>query len=664
MSHLKNFNKTFFKERSFIFLFLFSLLFFFLNIYKLSYQSLWMDEGFYILAAKSILKFFYPLYPSGYVLFKSIFYSYLLAIFSFFLGNSVFTYRLLSLIIFSMTPLIIFEIAKDFINTKVLYISSLIFFLFPWETEYARTALYYPLLQLLFTLSVLLFIKSTFFDKKSNFSIFWILSSFTHQLSIGLAFAFPSLLLIKPKIFFKKKNLLSLLFWIPFFTFIMIQEVLFWKVGQVYSTQTVSQQKLEGVIKYFFSHFNLVYFKLLYKSHPFTFPVFFVGSLLFIIYLITKKIKKESVSERNMVFLFLIILLFLILFALGFMRTHPMPRYLFPFHYLYIMIVVFFLFSLLQILKKLGKFILKPSFEITFLFIIAYFSFQQAGFNKVLSIITRDYDEKVTTDIIRTSGRYYPIDHESLGLYVKNNIKKDDIVIAIHMVFQYLYVGKVDYWLFTGGPGTWDAWEKKGNKWREFYLGSEWINSLEKLKRIIKEKMTEGKRIWIITSPSENNPAHINNNIRQFLNKNKDKVLWISRDGIGKVYLFTPFSRKLRKHTYEAEWGIYQNNQLKTINNKIFVKVTKKSLYKTALIFHGENKKRIKINFSPPETDVSVLLEIFKSGVLELKRIIHINKGESSKIIIVKFRNKDRYSLHFRVARGNYILIDSLDYKK
>ena len=61
--------------------------------------------------------------------------------------------------------------------------------------------------------------------------------------------------------------------------------------------------------------------------------------------------------------------------------------------------------------------------------------------------------------------------------------KKDDIVIAMHMVFQYIYAGKVNYWLWTGGPGTWDGWEKINGEYRDVYLGIKWINNLPQFAR-------------------------------------------------------------------------------------------------------------------------------------------------------------------------------------
>ena len=83
---------------------------------------------------------------------------------------------------------------------------------------------------------------------------------------------------------------------------------------------------------------------------------------------------------------------------------------------------------------------------------------------------------------------------------MKHCLEADDIVVAIHVVFQKIYVGRVDYWLWSGGPGTWDAWEKTPDGWKDFYVGARWINNLDDLRKVIEGH--PGGRVWLVASTS------------------------------------------------------------------------------------------------------------------------------------------------------------------
>jgi len=122
------------------------------------------------------------------------------------------------------------------------------------------------------------------------------------------------------------------------------------------------------------------------------------------------------------------------------------------------------------------------------------------------------------------------------------------------VVFQYIYAGKVDYWLWTGGPGTWDAWEKTPEGWKDVYIGARWINNLKDLKRVIKEN--PDKRIWIITSPSILRRDHINKAISDFIKGNSDKLVFRGKDGMSEVYLWHDKRKELvsEAQNLEAEW--------------------------------------------------------------------------------------------------------------
>jgi hypothetical protein len=360
------------------------------------------------------------------------------------------------------------------------------------------------------------------------------------------------------------------------------------------------------------------------------------------------------------ILLFLALWLFITLMALGLMRTHPMPRYLFPFHFLFVIIVVGFVYLILTQLRRLQymRILHKRWFLTTLLLILSYVAILPVSIPKTLGIISRDYTDPVSTDIIYTSGRPFPVDHQSLGKYVKENIKDTDVVVAIHMIFQYLEVGRVNYWLFTGGAGTWDAWEKVNGQWRDVYLGIPWIHSLQQLKETIDRSMDQNRRVWIITSNSEAKPGHIRPDIQRFLMANKRRIRWISRDGIGKVYLFS--SEKSRSgFVYQASWGLYKKRQISRPFSTEPVQIGQGNDFKTALIYDGPGSKRLYLNFRNPSTETILALSTIRLGKFETTRLISV-KGVRVRILL-PLQHKGRYALKIRHLKGPPVYLKNIE---
>jgi hypothetical protein len=158
---------------------------------------------------------------------------------------------------------------------------------------------------------------------------------------------------------------------------------------------------------------------------------------------------------------------------------------------------------------------------------------------------------------------------------LKEYVKEDDVVIAIHMVFQYIYAGRVDYWLWSGGPGTWDGWEETEDGFRDVYTGAKWINNLADLKGVIDQN--KDRRVWLITSPSLGRRDHINQEIAGFI-ENSDRLVFRGRDGISRVYLWSdlPEDQEMRPQGFEAEWfsppsGVIQADENASQKRAVFL---------------------------------------------------------------------------------------------
>ncbi|MFC2165141.1 glycosyltransferase family 39 protein [Acidobacteriota bacterium] len=525
--------------------------------------SLWMDEGFYYLATQKILEFGYPLFPSGHVYYKAIFYAYILAFFAFVFGFTVFNLRLIS--VFATLALIpvVYLTGKRYFSRLVGLAAVVLFSLSVWEAEYSRTVLYFAPLQLVSLLGVYLFYRGFFEDKRKSkilATVVFIIAPLIHQLGMGVWFCYPAFFFVKgAKRFFRKDVLISLGATSLFYVAVQVHEFFFWKVGYVYAKTDFS---LKGMWSYFFGSFSLSYFREFYRSFPLMSLIILAGfGLLLLCWALDIRKKKADGKTLYVNWLFLGLCLVFPLMFLGFFRTHIQPRYLYQLYPLFLLLYVVSLYMFSQVVVKLGTaaFSVKAtSVRIVtsgVLFIaLLLVSVEGVGVDKVKKIFNRHYKDPIRTDIISRSGRHEHYDHRGVGEYVRHFVKDDDLIVANHVVFQYIYAGRVDYWLWSGGPGTWDAWEETADGWKDFYIGARWINNLSDLETLLAKD--PARRFWIIASPSIHRTDHIKTEIAQFIREEPNRLVFKGKDGMSEVYLWNEDSGQLTggHHSVEGEW--------------------------------------------------------------------------------------------------------------
>jgi hypothetical protein len=542
---------------------LFSVFIFFLLIQSLDALSLWMDEGFYYLATQKILDLGYPLFPSGHIYYKAIFYAYVSALFTRILGFTVFNLRLISVLCTLALLPVVYLMGKRLFNRMIGLSAAVVFSLCVWVAEYGRVDLYFAPLQLVSFGGLYLFYRG-FFEEKHKYKVLatasFLVAPLVHQLGMSVWFCFPAFFLIKgARRFVRRDVLLSFSLTTVFYLFVQLHEYFFWEVGYVYAK---TDQSLQGMIQYFFSSFSLKYFYEFYGSFPLMSLIIFAGFFL----LLGTWFREGKMDEsrplsfsRSWLFLYLC-LLFPILF-LGFFRTHVHPRYLYQLYPLFVVLYAVSLFKIAQILielltmpyarKKAAAF----SAAAGVLFVILLFlTAEGVGVGKVKTIVNRQYKDPIRTDIIYRSGRHQHYDHRGPGEYVRHFLEEEDLVVAIHVVFQHIYAGRVDYWLWSGGPGTWDAWEETAEGWKDFYIGAKWINNLKDFRRVLEENPK--KKVWVIASPSILRRDHIKENIAQFIKSDPERRVFRGKDGMSEVYLWNETVQKLTgpAHTMEGEW--------------------------------------------------------------------------------------------------------------
>jgi len=535
-----------------------------LLVQNLGALSLWMDEGFHDLAVQGILDHGYPLFPSGHVYYKAILYTYLLSAISAVFGLSAVSLRILSVLAAAGCVPVLFALGRKLFNRWVGLTAAGLFVLSPWVAEYGRAALYFSPV-LLFVLLSLYFFYRGFFeeDKRGRIlaAVFMLLTPLIHQLGMVVIFAFPALLLVRGlKRFLKRDVILSLSLVTGFYLLIQVQEFFFWKVGYAYEK---SGSGLRGMIDYFFSGFSLAYFQEIYRSFPAMSLAVFAGVFICLGLRAARggEESREGPTDWER-WSFLILCLVFPLFFLCFFRTHIQPRYLYELYGVFLLLFAASAFHLSRVLTDFlaRPFIprIKPGLKaavawVLFAGLLLGLS-NHIGWARVRAVVNRQYNDDIHTDIIYRAGRPEQEDHENPGLYVRHFLNPDDIVVAIHVVFGYIYAGRADYWLWTGGPGTWDAWEKTATGWRDFYVGARWLDSLAGLKKVIDDN--PGRRVWLIASNSLLRNDHISDSIREFVVSRPDTLVFRGKDGNSAVYLWNETPARLTGglRTLEAEW--------------------------------------------------------------------------------------------------------------
>ncbi|MCJ7586569.1 MAG: glycosyltransferase family 39 protein [Candidatus Aminicenantes bacterium] len=525
--------------------------FFFILVQRLGALSLWMDEGFHYLAAEGILSHGYPLFPSGHVYYKAILYTYALALSCLIFGLNAFGLRLVSVLAFVGLLPVAFLFAKRLFGRAAGLLAAIGLAFSAWQMEIGRLALYFLPVQVFYIACLYAFYRGYFEEDKrwrrAAFILF-LLIPHVHQLGLGVWFCFPAFLLLRGARRFFRKDVL-----VPFFVIslanaaLQLHEFFFWKVGYVYER---TDTNFKGMIDYFFSGFSLGYFKELGRSFPKMSLIVFGGLFLCLGARLfrTRSDDSPGPDSRNVAagqaWLFANLCLVFPLLFLGFFRTHIQPRYLLQ---LYPLFFILFAGALLALAKSAVDLLIDPFVRLRsgirrdvptwiVLGLLTVGLGDGIGPGIVRTVAGRGYRDPIKTDIITRSGRFSHYDHRGIGSFVRRFLASDDIVIAVHVVFGYIYAGRVDYWLWTGGPGTWDAWEKTSEGWKDFYVGARWINTLDDLKKIVENN--PGKRVWLIASPSLDNPAHIRQEVADFVRSDPGRLVFRGRDGMSEVYLW------------------------------------------------------------------------------------------------------------------------------
>ncbi len=507
-----------------------------LRFYKLGHLGLWGDEGFTYLAVEGVLKHGVPILPSGNEYYKDLLFTYLSALPCSFWGMTEGALRSMNSLCGVLLIPTIYFVGKRYFPAPLALVGAALLTLSHWEIEFARQARYYCQLQLFYLLSLHFFWRG-FVERSKPFQkvalAFFFLASLTHQLAYTLVFCFLILAILKgPRILFYRNPgeriprilLFGLLFvlWVGLLEFF---ELFFWKAGSV-----AHFEKEKSVWKILFENFHWGYFREFYWLFPKMSWVAAIG--IFFAFLWRRQ---EPLSF--MVGIGIACLLFM-----GIGHAHLQPRYIFYLYPLFIFAYLSGIYGFFRLGKRICQWLRLPLGRIVGLAaMLAVLAISVEAYNPHYSVrIPKSrYGKGLLNKFQISTTMYCRLDYQTTGQYVRERATPDDIIVGMHMIYQYIYAGRCDYWMWSAGPNVWDAIEdieNKEGKRRDRYVGVPLIRNREEFETLLKN--SKGRRVWVITTPSLEDEDHILPDLRDYLKNQPDKVQYHSPDKISMVYLF------------------------------------------------------------------------------------------------------------------------------
>ncbi|MFZ5392046.1 MAG: glycosyltransferase family 39 protein [Patescibacteria group bacterium] len=434
-----------------------------LRLYQLSSPSLWMDEGYTLNAALSILTKGIPVLDSGANYWGAFPHTYLLAGVIKIFGLDLFFLRLPSVIVGTLFILVFYYIVKKLFNRFTGILAAIFVGFSFWQIAWSRQIRMYIFVELFAWLSVYFFWKLITLKNTKD-----LLRSILF-LSIATIFHPVALLLIP--IYF--------LFWLIYFPsqhkkpglLLLIFAPIFLEVLHFFLPQTI------------FSPINLIKNNLAFNFYLPSFleffahswPIFSILTIVGSIWLFTNK-----KADRPHIFILLIFLLPFIIFSFFFKNL--------IFRYLFIFTPILFIISAILI-EKIYLQIKSATVKIIFFLAVLLSLF----LTKELILIPQSFYALESSPISSTKTylSYTPQPDFAAGYAkIKSNLQAEDIVISAYPNLTKIYLNQPGYWLAFDYLGKNNPDKYVGSSGREIYANAPTINNLEELKKLSSTKKT------------------------------------------------------------------------------------------------------------------------------------------------------------------------------
>jgi hypothetical protein len=127
----------------------------------------------------------------------------------------------------------------------------------------------------------------------------------------------------------------------------------------------------------------------------------------------------------------------------------------------------------------------------------------------------------------------YP-DFKTAAGYVTANAAPRDVILALDPREHFNYVGRLDYSVMSGGYES-STYVDDGVR-RDLYIATPLLTDLTALQRALR---APGRTKWLIADDAMLfDSASIDEPIRQFVQSQAERIVYVARDGTNKVYRF------------------------------------------------------------------------------------------------------------------------------
>ncbi|MDO8509454.1 MAG: glycosyltransferase family 39 protein [Nanoarchaeota archaeon] len=476
-----------------------------LRVWQVGKLGLQVDEQFaYSVGLNLINKFQFLIFNTDFY-YRGWPYSILVAISFFFLGVSEFSLRLPGVVLGSLTIIPLYSIIKKVTNKKCAIFASLLLAVFSWHIYYSRWGRHYVLASFLLILSLnytYLFFNSEFksYRYKSILSTALLVLTLKELLIVPVIYLVLIAIIKRFRINPLKELFLFLGYIVPICLTLFIPEKITGARGGS-SEIVIPDALLFQVIKWVQSWLSYSTYKYYFLGKLYNLmPILIVLTILFCLALIL-----SSRKNKGIIVLITPLVIFILMNVIGRHKPWNIRQISFLMPFFIIVLIYFF-----AIMKK------NKYSSIVILSSILIISINPYYMGMVYSI---DYGTPLKNTLfeLTSAENSYP-DYKTPVEYIVSNKEDGDIIIRDPSISEaYLY----------------------GNMAYSFTDLNEDRNMV-----MIEELLNTNKRVWILNTVINDERFHYktrNGKVRQFLDKNEDKVVYIGKDKISKVYLFTDF---------------------------------------------------------------------------------------------------------------------------
>lgn len=476
-----------------------------LRLSHLSSPSLWMDEGYTLNAALSILTKGIPVLDSGTNYWGAFPHTYLLAGIVKIFGLNLFFLRLPGVLVGTLFIFIFYYIVKKLFNRFTGILAAFFVGFSFWQIAWSRQIRMYIFVEFFAWLSIYFFWK--LITKKNYQNLLWSILF----LSIATIFH-PVALLLLPVYF---------LFWLIYFPsqhkklglLLLIASPIFLEVLHYIFPNNI------------FSPLNLIKNNLAFNFYlpsyleffAHSWPIFSILTIIGSIWLFTNK-------KINHSHLFLLLIFFLPFVIFSFFFKNLIFRYLFIFTPALFIIPAIFIEKIYQQIKS-------PTKKITFFLAVLLSLF----LTKELILIPQSFYALESSPISSTKTylSYTPQpDFASGYAKIKSNLQAEDIVISAYPHLTKIYLNQPGYWLAFDYLGNNNSDKYIGSSGREIYANAPTINNLEELR-----KLSSTKKTYILYDQMARD--RLDPALLEYIEKNYS-LLWQSETNrYSRIYLFS-----------------------------------------------------------------------------------------------------------------------------